>query len=181
MTFDEIMTFTRTVSSATAFEDEECHAYYDILNGLNPGSLIVEIGLEFGRSSSVALQVAKAKHLRYCGIDPFRDTPDAYEAWIKMARSIDWPFELHVMKSHDSRRGESIDAILIDGDHNYEAVALDCFNFMPSVANGGYAMFHDFGRDSLPDVYKAVTEYFDSRPHWNHRGTVGTLGIWQRT
>src|SRR5439155_25919994 len=144
ITFDEVMTFTRTVSSATAFEDEECRAYYDILNGLNSGSVIVEVGRAFGRSSSVALQVAKAKQLRYRGIDPFRDTPDALEAWIKMARSIDWPFELHVMKSHDSRRGEPIDAILIDGDHNYEAVEADCFDFMSSIANGGYAMFHDF-------------------------------------
>src|SRR5213592_1107799 len=74
MTFDEVMTFTRTVSSADAFRDEECRRYYEILDSLDPGSLIVEVGLEFGRSSSVALQVAKAKQLRYRGIDPFWDT-----------------------------------------------------------------------------------------------------------
>src|SRR5947208_5005325 len=122
ITFDEVMTFTRTVSSATAFEDEECRAYYDILNGLKPGSLIVEVGLEFGRSSSVALQVAKAKQLRYRGIDPFQDTPEALQAWITMARSIGWPFELHVIKSRDYSSEEPINALLIDGDHNYEAV-----------------------------------------------------------
>ena len=143
MTFDEVMAFTRTVSSADAFRDEECRRYYDILCGLSPGSLIVEVGLEFGRSSSVALQVAKAKQLRYRGIDPFLDTPDALEAWIKMARSIGWPFELHVMRSHDCLSDGSIDALLIDGDHRYETVMLDCLDFVPLVSDGGYAMFHD--------------------------------------
>src|SRR5439155_12006161 len=135
ITFDEVMTFTRTVSSATAFEDEECRAYYDILNGLNSGSLIVEIGLEFGRSSSVALQVAKAKQLRYRGIDPFRDTPGTLEAWTKMAIAVDGAFQLYVMKSRDYSSEEPIDALLIDGDHNYETVMLDCLEFARLVSN----------------------------------------------
>ena len=34
LTFEQAMAFTRTVSSNAAFEDEECHAYFDILNSL---------------------------------------------------------------------------------------------------------------------------------------------------
>lgn len=178
MTFADAMVFTRTVGSHTSFEDDECEAYFNILHSLPKDSLVIEVGLEFGRSSSIALQVAKANGLRYHGIDPFIE-PDVFPFWMKMARGFQ-PFRISVMKSQEVLIGEAIATILIDGDHSYDAVRDDCVHYMPQVIRGGYALFHDYARESLPAVYNAVKDYMDGNQHWDHVKTVGTLGIWRR-
>jgi hypothetical protein len=177
MTFNDAMQLTRTVSTAAAFSDEEAKAYYEILDSLDPGSTIVEIGLEFGRSSSIALQVAKSKKLYYHGVDPFL-TSEALHSWIDMAYAVGGPFSLHVMNSHRWDPPQPISALLIDGDHEYEAVYQDCLDYLYLVTASGYALFHDFGSES--GVQKAVTEYFEKHPGWNFHNFAGTLGIWQK-
>ncbi len=182
MTFDEAMILTRTVSSPAAFEDDECHAYFDILMTLPENALIVEVGLEYGRSSSIALQVAKDKTLRYVGIDPFSDE-EVYAKWLDMAHQVGFDNMVVVRgKSASSRIGSAdlVSAILIDGDHSYNAVLDDCSHFLPLVERGGYALFHDYGRDSLPEVTQAVDDYFVDEPTWKWYRQVGTLGIWGR-
>jgi len=64
LTFDKVMKLTRTISSPAAFEDPECELYWTALSSLPDGSTIVEVGLQYGRSSSIALQVANANRLR---------------------------------------------------------------------------------------------------------------------
>jgi len=183
ITFEEAMQLTRTISSPTAFEDHECQAYFDTLMSLDEGALVVEVGLEYGRSSSIALQVVEDRLLRYIGIDPFVDHDEIYDAWLRMDQYIaiyPWREELIRKKSDEVRLHEPINAVLIDADHEYLAVLSDCEHFLPYVVSGGYAMFHDFGRDSLPGVYRAVTEYMETRPHWALKRIVGTLGIFKR-
>lgn len=186
MTFESVMPLTRTVSSSAAFEDNECEAYYNILASLAPTNLIVEVGLQFGRSSSVALQVAKEFNLRYHGIDPFVEGKEPYAAWMKMATDIGKQFRLSLMRSQDVVMHEFIDVVLIDGDHSYETVLHDAIHYLSHVVTGGYALFHDYQRESLPDVTRAVDTYFTDKvgvayPYtWRHIDTVGTLGIWRR-
>jgi len=183
MTFDDAMILTKTVSSPAAFEDDECRAYFDILNALPENALIVEVGLEYGRSSSIALQVAKEKKLRYVGIDPFPDD-DVYGKWLDMAHHVGFDDRVVVREDSASARigsADPVSAILIDGDHTYDTVFDDLNHFLPLVASGGYAMLHDYGRDSLPDVYRAARNYFGTwNPRWEERLAVGTLGIWRR-
>lgn len=179
MTFNDCMALVRTVSSPTAFSDDECSTYFNLLMSLPAHALVVEVGLQFGRSSAVALQVAKANNLRYWGIDPFIEPPDAETAWVDMAKPFQ-PFKLSKLKSNEVLIGEPIDLILIDGDHSYQGVKDDCEHFLPRVRRGGYALFHDFGRDSLPEVYAAVRDYMDGNQHWVEHQHVGTLGVWRR-
>jgi cephalosporin hydroxylase len=179
MNFDEAMTLTRTVSSHAAFEDEECKAYFDTLMSLTPGSLIVEVGLEYGRSSAIALQVANVGNLHYLGIDPFVDA-NSYPAWLGLANRTAAQFELQKGISDEALIYNPISAILIDGDHSYDQVLRDCEHFLPLVVNGGYAMFHDYGRDSLPEVFRAVNDYMSIHPEFTQVKHVGTLGIWRR-
>ena len=129
-TFEEAMQLTRTISSSTAFEDSECEAYFDILMSLPEDALIVEIGLEYGRSSSIALQVTQEHGLRYYGIDPFTDIEDAYPRWFDMAKQTGAMYRLAVMHSHEAVIGEPVHCILIDGDHSYDAVVDDCLHFL---------------------------------------------------
>lgn len=183
LTFEDAYEFTKTVGSHTSFEEEECRAYFDVLMTLPEGSEIVEIGLEYGRSSSIAIQVAKERRLRYCGIDPFEDHPEIKEAWRTMAKSISAEYAgVFYGKGGDVEMEPNrvIAAILIDGDHSYEGVKSDCEHFLPHVSIGGFAMFHDYQRESLPEVMEAVDEYMEDRPEWVFKQTVGTLGIWMK-
>jgi len=183
ITFDHVMAFTKNISSPTAFEDHECHVYFDTLMSLEEGALIVEVGLEYGRSSSIALQVVKHHLLRYVGIDPFIGHDEIHDSWLSMASQIEmkpWRRKLTRKKADEVRLHEPINAILIDADHEYDAVLSDCEHFLPYVVPGGFAMFHDFGRNSLPGVYTGVTDYMEKRPRWAMKGIVGTLGIFKR-
>lgn len=181
MTFKQAMILTRSVSSATAFSDAECEAYFDLLSQMPEHALIVEVGLQYGRSSSIALQVAKACNLRYHGIDPFTDHADVEKAWLKMALSAGASFLFSKKASNEVVLREPIDLILVDGDHTYQGVADDCKHFLPLIRHGGYALFHDFGHKSLPEVYNAVLDYMDGNPHWCQEAVVDTLGICRRT
>lgn len=181
LTFDEAMILTRTIGSHTSFEEEECLAYFDVLMKLPPASTIVEVGLEYGRSSSIALQVAKSQHLSYIGVDPFENHPEIKKAWFEVTLKIPiGSFRLEQAQSKFVSIPQPISAVLIDGDHEAEAVYDDLEHFAPLVVVGGYLMCHDFQRESLPGVTRAVNAYFEDRPQWSHLGTFGTLGIWRR-
>ncbi len=182
MTFDDAMILTRTVSSPAAFEDEECRAYFDILMTLPENALIVEVGLEYGRSSSIALQVAQERQLHYRGIDPFTNHYQIMKEWLHLASGFDgfW-VGFTQLPSNEVFVTEPIHCILIDGDHSHDMVLDDLNHFAPLVTRDGYLLMHDYGRDSLPEVYRAARNYFGSwNPRWDELPTVGTLGIWRR-
>jgi cephalosporin hydroxylase len=177
LTFEQAYEFTKTIGSHTSFEEEECRAYFDILMRTPKHSLIVEVGLEYGRSSSIALQVARVNDLDYVGIDPFPDVK-VWESWIENFAGLSPLVYKH--KSCDVDGIGTISAILIDGDHSYEGVKADCEHFLPHVRMGGFAMFHDFDRESLPEVAAAARDYLDQHPSWELLKVVGTLAIWRK-
>ena len=179
MIFNDCMQLVRTVSSETAFDESECVTYYNLLMSLAPHALVIEVGLQFGRSSAIALQVCKAQNLRYWGIDSFTEPPEAEAKWLAMAQPFR-PFKLSKMTANEVLVGEPIDLILIDGDHSYQGVHDDCEHFLPKVRQGGYACFHDFQRQSLPAVTNGVRDYMDGNQHWVKHAQAGTLGVWRR-
>jgi cephalosporin hydroxylase len=180
LTFEKVYEFTSTIGSHTSFEKEECGEYFDLLMELPEKSLIVEVGLEYGRSSSIALQVALERNLIYRGID-IAPKEEWFLKLSELADALGPRFGGRFgMDSKTVLVQFPIAAILIDGDHSYEGVKADCEHFLPHVVKGGYALFHDFRRESLPDVTRAVTEYFHNRLHWMQLPTVGTLAIWRK-
>lgn len=181
MTFHSVMELTRTISSSTAFEDEECMAYYNLLTCVPSPSTVIEIGLQFGRSSSIALQVAKERGLKYYGIDPFSDPPEAEAEWDAMRQSIGHPVWTFKCKSEDVPFWpEDMSIALIDGDHTSEGVRIDCDLILPRIMPGGYVCFHDYGRFSLPDIYPTVQAAMSKYPMFKEIMTAGTLGVFKR-
>jgi len=182
MTFDQVMTLTRTNSSPAAFEEPECKAYFDILMSLPKHSNILEIGMQFGRSSSIALQVAKERSLHYIGIDPFIDPPEAWQGWINMARGIGYPFTWHCCESHEAINLPGVSLVLVDGNHWEEYVRKDIAIYSRLIWREGYMLFHDFGEQQLPDVYPTVDAKLVRAlmSHWEELPTVGCLGIFRR-
>jgi predicted O-methyltransferase YrrM len=183
--FEQVMTITQGVSSHVALEDAEARAYYDLLVSLPQGATVLEIGLQFGRSSSIVAQLQKAKELQYIGIDPFTDPPDAGEAWRNLMEKIDADYTLHTVRTEQVSPSAipALDLALIDGDHWAAGVKIDCDLVLPKIKSGGYACFHDYGRESLPDVYPTVNSAMVAslmEANWKELPTVGTLGIWQK-
>ena len=184
MTFDDVMKLTQTVSAEAAFNMDACRAFYDTVMKLSPCSTIVEVGVEYGRSTSILAQVAKEQGYRLLLIDPFvtkRTGPKVVE----MLLGVGAPFTLYCMTTAEFEvkapwsRDIRIDLLHIDGDHTRENVERDCAMFLPMVSAGGYACFHDYGRDSLPDVFPVVNEY-TKNDGWEEVGTFGTLHVVRR-
>lgn len=183
MDFEQVMRITRTISSNTAFEDPECEAFYNVLSRLAPHSTIVEVGVEYGRSTSIILQVAKEKEHEVILVDPYKDTPEIWGAFINaMFRLRLTNFTFRKLRTEDVPDWpESIDLVHIDGNHTEQGVATDVRILVPRVPVGGFVCAHDFGRDSLPEVYKVLHPFFDGHPEtWEPVPSAGTLGIWRR-
>lgn len=180
MTFEEVMKFTRTVSSETALSDEEARVLYDIASQLEEDDHIVEIGCQFGRSTSLLAQVARERKLRLTCIDPFWEPREAALHWFAMMRELDCPFTLHYCESYCARIqiGQYIDLLYIDGNHDYKAVAGDCSGYLPIVNPGGYVCFHDYGRDSLPGVKQAADEWMKFF-ECTRVALAGTMAAWR--
>lgn len=178
LTFDDIYKLTSTVSGAAAFEEPECRAFFDVLMRLPEGATIVEVGIQYGRSTSIILQVGRERGFAIHLIDPYphKEAPQ----FMRMALEVGCSFTLHVMKTADyPSLPAQVDLVHIDGDHSTACVELDCVYLLSRVVSGGYACFHDYGRDSLPDVLPAV-DRFVRNELWVEDSHTGTLLVMRR-
>jgi len=182
--FSEVMELTSTISRAGDFYPDECEAYYDLLSALPDKARVLEIGLRFGRSSSIVGQVAATKQFRYLAIDPFIHPPEARQAWIKMMDGIYPQYELLYQYSHQSLRQiierRPFDLALIDGGHRYDDTMLDCHAVFPHSST---VCIHDYGSPIHPTVKKAVDDYMDATGRLTFTGidVANTLAIYCRT
>lgn len=180
-TFDCIMEITAGVSGATAFELPECELYYRMLCTLRSGASIVEIGVEYGRSSSIMAQMAMAHGHSVTFIDPFVDSR-SLASFVGLMQRIGLHYTLHVMRTSEVRAERlpmPVDFLLIDGSHDRQDIEEDCTKLLPRVATGGLVLAHDYGRDSLPDVYPVMNEHM-TPDAWEQVEVAGTLGVWRR-
>ena len=172
MTFEEVWKVTDTISSETAYSREEGELLYNLLTALADGSCILEIGCEYGRSTSIIAQVSKQKQFDIHLIDPFPQL----EPYLSCTRMLfDHAVHFNLYRGKSQSVGPSVDRIHllhIDGDHSYESLKTDCRLWMPLAT---FAVFHDYGRESLPDVKEAVDDYLVGRPRWQKYKTAGTL------
>ncbi len=184
MTFEAVMTLTRTVSSATAFSDAECKALYYHCLGVEAGGLVVEIGCQLGRTSSIIAQVGKEQRYHSVHVDPYTSQPEYLVGWTRMMHGIGGCWVLGCMRTDQAEwllAGRWIDLVFVDGDHNGPGVRTDCEILLPRVAQGGVALFHDYGHFDLievqPEVDRAIAA---SARRWERLPLVDTLAGWRR-
>lgn len=180
MTFDQAMVLTRTISSATAFEDAECERFWNLLTQVPMGGVVVEIGCQLGRSSSLVLQASELRGFHSIHIDPWTVQPDYARGWHELAFSRPHVvFEMRTDQVLEHPLGpRGIDFLLIDGDHTADGVRKD-LGMARRIKPGGVLTAHDFGRDSLPDVFEVLSP-FVAGEEWEDLGAAGTLGCWRR-
>jgi hypothetical protein len=61
-----------------------------------------------------------------------------------------------------ARWGSQLDLLLVDGEHSYEALKVDC-QWMEHIGVGGHAAFDDW----MEPIERAVREYIATRPEWS--------------
>jgi Methyltransferase domain len=184
--FEEVMLLTRTVSGSPALTDEDALGFYRALSQIPQGGVVIEIGCEKGRSSSLILQMAKAIGFRSIHIDAYEHHADFLSQWAATMHSIDYPFTFFRARSIDSWTHGAVKAICangasmvyVDGDHGYVGAKLDCEMYGPLVRKGGFLCAHDYDRASIAEVKPAVDSYVASG--WEHVETTGYMGVWRR-
>jgi hypothetical protein len=187
-TFEEVMLLTSTVSSPTALLDEEAKALYDCCMDIGPLGLVVEIGCQLGRSSSLIAQVGAEQCYTHVHVDPYIDNPEYLSQWLDVMQKTNHPFIFYYMKSSRaaSHIRNGISLLFIDGDHDYDGVLSDLVHYGWKIERGGYLIMHDYQRESLPDVTRAADEYINKEvipfpeSKWEPIGVFGTLGVWRR-
>lgn len=182
--FEEVWSFTQKISSETAFSKEASEAFYECLVSLPERIRIVEVGCEFGRSTSILAQLAKARGDELFLIDPFL-THEGFAGLecMKMLLHVRPSFVLYCKRTIDvdsKLLPFPVDFLHIDGDHSYEALTIDCQTLLPRVGLGGLVCFHDYDRDSLPDVKCVVDKFVEGDSCFETIGTYDTLHVIRR-
>ena len=182
--FEQAMQLTRTVSGSAALDDVECKGMYNALQEVPFDGLVVEVGCQIGRSSSLIAQCALGK-FRTVHIDPYVDQPDFLTRWHRMMWAIggtDHAYTHLCMTTEQAawhlEKFGPIDLAFIDGDHEYPGVMLDLELVALRIKQGGLLTMHDYQRESLPGVTLAANSL--SPELWAYLGIHGTLGIWRR-
>lgn len=116
---------------------------------LKPGQTYLEVGVDKGKSLSIARMVAD-KDVAVFGVD-LRDDP-----------KVEGTIFIHEDSPDIGNRwiDPLIDVLFIDGDHTYEGCKADIDAWYPHMAKDGVMLFHDCDATS-PGVVQAVEEFVE--------------------
>jgi len=148
------------------------YLYKDMVAQAEDNSLFVEIGSFKGKSSAyMAVEIANSqKQIQFECIDPMEinigewacseDEARGYseEGFHERMAPVNGYYKLNKMASDEASKlyeDGSIDFLMIDGDHSYDAVYKDIINFLPKMRSGGLIT----GDDAYdPRVKKALED-----------------------
>lgn len=131
-------------ANSGAFSTFDSEIVMSEVEKLKPGQVYLEVGVDKGKSLSIARMVAK-DGVDVIGVD-LRPDP-------KIPGTI--------FISGDSTKEQilkTVDVIFIDGDHTYEGCKADIDNWYPQMSKKGVMCFHDCDATS-PGVVRAVHEF----------------------
>lgn len=148
---------------------------------------MAEIGCAFGGFSKIMLSAWNGKN--YFMVDPWtaqradvyrekQEEPWKYERWFEECSAIaagDKRVSVMRSYSHDAAKliqDDSLDCCFIDGNHSFEAVSEDLFDWWPKVRSGGLFSGHDFYNATTDGhwcgVKDAVTQWAKRENHFVH-------------
>lgn len=170
-------------------DEEDC--LIDYARQVPDGGIIVNIGVEFGRSMAAFVKTAPNAKVYGVEINP----QDAYAANLTEAGLT--PPNLVVGSSSDPAvlarfkrniRGKQVDVILIDGGHSYEEAFADLTNWSPLIRVGGVMLVHDTATESNPmphplhhEVSRAINTWLKTeQDKWKTEKVVRTLMVLRR-
>lgn len=190
-TFLQVMEFTRTVSGCAALEDVEAIGLFNACLTVPKNGLVVEVGCQLGRSSSLIRQMALAIGFHTIHIDPYPSQPGYLAKWMAMMHQLGGDFTfLHMPTERVDHFASTlfytgsdfaeyaIDLAFIDGDHEAHMVRVDLQVVAQRIRRGGTLTAHDYANPGLPGVKEALDPYVAHG--WDAAGVFGSLGVWRR-
>ena len=129
-----------------AFSTFDSQVLMPEIEKLEAGQVYLEVGVDRGKSLSIAKMVAK-DGVHIVGVD-LRDDPEVLGTEFFQADSTKFQYD------------KKVNVIFIDGDHSYEGCKADIDNWYPQMAKGGVMCFHDCDETS-PGVVRAVKEFVE--------------------
>ena len=153
---------------------------------------MVEVGVWKGRTSAVLAAGGYNNLIIHC-VDTFMGSEE-HQAELQ-GRSTKEEFlentkafgNVHVIQKTSVEAAKeffdkSLDAVFIDGSHDYDNVKLDIISWTPKIRSGGIIMGHDYPNPQDPnggfqELFKAVNELVrDDNKNYNKFGYVA--GLW---
>lgn len=144
---------------------------------------IVEIGSFLGKSTIVLAKAAKSKiyaidpHLGEAVINKKFSGP-TYLRFLRNLRAAKVRNKVVPIKKTSRLAAKTweqpIGLLFIDGDHSYEGVYFDLYNFGKFVINDGLIVLHDAVNpgDGPP---RAIVKYLLTKPRYKNFGVVGSM------
>lgn len=151
--------------------------YSDAVRKFPAGARFVEVGSWLGKSAAfMAVTIENSgKAIEFVCVDPWtdggpdlRDTRyykdlgvhDVYDVFLQNIRPVQHRIKAMRMPSEEAARfmtDESVDFLMLDGDHSLEAMRVDLASWMPKMKKGGIISGDDY---TWPGVETAVSEVF---------------------
>lgn len=173
---------------------DEQRLLLEMAQTLSPGSVIVEIGSEFGMSASLFRKGSSDETQVYC-VDLFPNGGHDYFQGNLMEAGLF--MNVFILKGDSARMGKAwgqqrpiklIDLLFVDGDHSYQGVKRDIEAWTPYVKRGGLILFHDTAcpTNRQPHalhhmVSKAINEWQEGQPEPDELiTTVDSISVYRR-
>jgi len=186
--FERAMEITKGVSAEAALTTTECKAFWNYLLQMPADGLFVEVGCQYGRSSSLIAQAKKDFGFRSIHIDPWvdddRGAQVVFASWAKLMHLIGRPFTLLCMKTEEADWylerlcRDGIDMVFIDGDHEGPAVEIDMKLVAARIKPGGVMLCHDYTHPHFHGLHEAIDSF--TATGWTKEGQHDSLGVWRR-
>lgn len=170
------------------YSEAELTRLLEYAESLPAGATVVEIGVLYGRSSSIFFQTARSKSLKLYFIDPWVvnewDTFMSFHETYKK-RFFRVPFVMVNTTSIESEAliSPSPSLVHIDGYHEPQGVWADCRIWCPRLVSGGIVVFHDYtllnpnGDLQYPGIQRAAEQWCKG---WEPLGIVDTQAAFRK-
>ena len=152
--------------------------YEQAIKNAKDGSVFVEVGAFLGKSTHyMATEIFNSKKkIQFHVVDIWliesenqrrlagNDSKSIFLENLKPFLKKKW-FHVHDTPSIEASKlfeDNSLDFVLIDADHSYQAVKEDLRAWVPKVKPGGVIAGDDYASPTHPGVRRAVDEYFDN-------------------
>ena len=170
-----------------AFTIDESFMYYDEVRRLRARN-VVEVGVLYGRSSSVVCELVKSNGGDLYCVDLFQRPADCdwlkvyppgrdpalhlgdFRWWMEQV-GLAWDYiawqgaSVEVAAAFDTKMLGSLDLVMIDADHSFESVTADLLAWLPKIRDGGVICGHDWkNQNKVHKVTEALAAVFGREP-----------------
>jgi predicted O-methyltransferase YrrM len=163
------------------------YIYKHVVDTAEDGELFVEVGSFKGRSSSfMAVEIANSgKKIQFDCVDTWEGSSEhqagaaaevkevvagtLYETFLNNMKPVEGlyrPMRMTSLEAAAQYEDESIDFLMLDGAHEYEAIKADILAFLPKMKNGGIITGDDVWEGTGPALaaQELLAEYGVSFP-----------------